>query len=150
MAALKYCKKWAAVRGSSFPLQCISNIVQNSWQHVSVFLTEGTYCFLGRKSNSEALTVGKPIKTPTCKHTSTNLWIRYSPEWSFLKVIPLPLKLLAEMDTIRAMKKGWLCDLTVKVSNQEALGKLFHSFVHFPEGRMGKWLFLLLRNVSKS
>ena len=62
MAALKYCKKWAAVRGSSFPLQCISNTVQNSWQHVSVFLTEGTYCFLGRKSNSEALTLGKPIK----------------------------------------------------------------------------------------
>lgn len=62
--ALKYFKKWAEVRGSSFPLQCISNIVQNSWQHVSVFLTEGTYCLLGKKTNSETLTAGKPIKIP--------------------------------------------------------------------------------------
>lgn len=50
--ALKYFKKWAEVRGSSFPLQCISNMVQNSWQHVSVFLTEGTYCWLGKKTDS--------------------------------------------------------------------------------------------------
>lgn len=26
--ALKYFKKWAEVRGSSFPLQCISNVVK--------------------------------------------------------------------------------------------------------------------------
>lgn len=84
MAALKYCKKWAEVRGSSFPLQCISNIVQNSWQHVSVFLTEGTYCFLGKKSNSEALTVGKPIKTPTAS-TQAQTWESGIPRMKLLK-----------------------------------------------------------------
>lgn len=78
--ALKYFKKWAEVRGSSFPLQCISNIVQNSWQHVSVFLTEGTYCLLGKKTNSEALTATKPIKI-----LCTNLWLRYSPEAKLFK-----------------------------------------------------------------
>jgi len=146
MAALKYCKKWAAVRGSSFPLQCISNTVQNSWQHVSVFLTEGTYCFLGRKSNSEALTLGKPIKQAH-EHKPVN---QVFPRMKLLKSHSPALKLLAEMDTIGAMKKGWLCDLMVKVSNQEAWSKSLHSFVHFPEGRMGKWLFPLLRNVIKS
>ena len=101
MAALKYYKKWAAVRGSSFPLQCISNTVQNSWQHVSVFLTEGTYCFLGRKSNSEALTLGKPIKQAH-EHKPVN---QVFPRMKLLKSHSPALKLLAEMDTIGLWKK---------------------------------------------
>lgn len=85
--ALKYFKKWAEVRGSSFPLQCISNIVQNSWQHVSVFLTEGTYCLLGKKTYSEALTTGKPIKIPTASAQAQTCDSGIPQKQSFLKVI---------------------------------------------------------------
>lgn len=88
--ALKYFKKWAEVRGSSFPLQCISNIVQNSWQHVSVFLTEGTYCLLGKKTNSEAWTAGKPIKIPIATTQVQTCDSGIPQKQSFLKVIPHP------------------------------------------------------------
>lgn len=85
--ALKYFKKWAEVRGSSFPLQCISNIVQNSWQRVSVFLTEGTHCLLGKKTYSEALTTGKPIKIPTASTQAQTCDSGTPQKQSFLKVI---------------------------------------------------------------
>lgn len=108
--ALKYFEKWAEVRGSSFPLRCISNIVQNSWQHVSVFLTEGTYCLLGKKTNSEALTAGKPIKIPLASTWTQTCDSGIPQKLSFLKA-------LAKMHTISSVKERRLRDLMVRVSN---------------------------------
>lgn len=112
--ALKYFKKWAEVRGSSFPLQCISNIVQNSWQHVSVFLTEGTYCLLGKKTNSETLTAGKPIKPPVATTQAQTCDSGIPQKQSFLS--HFPQKLLVEMYTINSGKERRRRDLMVKVS----------------------------------
>lgn len=113
--ALKYFKKWAEVRGSSFPLQCISNIVQNSWQHVSVFLTEGTYCLLGKKTNSETLTAGKPIKIPTATTQAQTCDSGIPQKQSFWKVI-FPKSFWVKMDMVNSGKERRWCDLMVKVS----------------------------------
>lgn len=115
--ALKYFKKWAEVRGSSFPLRYISNVVQNSWQHVSVFLTEGTYCLFGTKIKSEASTAGKPIKTPP---TTTRIQTCDSgtpKKQSFSHSPPPTPKLLAKKYTINSVKERRLYDLKVRVSN---------------------------------
>lgn len=114
--ALKYFKKWAEVRGSSFPLQCISNVVQNSWQHVSVFLTEGTYCLFGKKIKSEALTAGKPIKIPLTTTRVQNCDSGIPKKQSFSHSLPPTPKLLAKKYTINSVKERQLYDL--KVSQQ--------------------------------